>query len=59
MRPGDGCGAVRRAVVDDEDRCLGKGGVELVEDGGEVALLVPGGDEDDGAGLGHRAEVRG
>jgi hypothetical protein len=36
------------AVVDDEDVDLGKLAVELVEDRGEVLLLVPGREEDEG-----------
>ena len=41
-------GAVGRAVVDHEHVRIGKLPVQLVEDGRQVLLLVPGRDEDDG-----------
>ncbi len=49
---GDGRRSVRRAVVDDEDGAVRKLGVQLVEDGRKVCLLVPGGDEDQRVGHG-------
>jgi hypothetical protein len=42
--------SVRRAVVDDEDVRVRQAGAKLLEDGGEVLLLVPGRDEDEGLG---------
>ena len=39
--------AVGRAVVDDEHVGVGQLGAQLVEDVGQVVLLVPGGDEDE------------
>ena len=50
--------AVRRSVVDDEHVGLGKLLVQLVENGGEVVLLVPGGDEDERVGHGERVRRR-
>ena len=47
---GHGCGRVGRAVVDHEHIAAGQHGGELCEDGGEVRLFVPGGNEDDGVG---------
>ena len=55
---GDGGRSVRRAVVDDEDGALRKLGVQLVEHGREVRLLVPGGDEDERVGHGMTRDVR-
>jgi acyl-CoA thioester hydrolase len=46
-RLGDGRGLVGRAVVDDEDVDVRQFQVELVEHRGEIAFLVPGGDEDE------------
>ena len=48
---------VGRAVVDDEHVGVGQPGQELLEHGGEVPLLVPGGDEDDGVAAGTRGGV--
>ena len=50
--------AVRRAVVDDEDVGRGQPGMQLVEDGREVVLLVPGRDEDERVVTGMRRDAR-
>ncbi len=53
----NGGGRVRRAVVDHEHVRVGETGVQLLEHGGQAALLVPGGNEDDGVGVGHDGSV--
>ena len=47
MRARNGDRSVRRAVVDDEEVRVGELRRELGQDGAEVVLLVPGGDEDE------------
>ena len=54
---GDACRSVRRAVVDDEHRALGKAGVQLVEHRREVRLFVPGRDEDERVGRDHHSRL--
>src|SRR5213076_528511 len=49
----DSGGPVRRAVVDDHHVGVGQLGLQLVEHGRQVLLLVPGRDEDDG--VAHRS----
>jgi hypothetical protein len=60
MLPGDPGGPVSGTVVDDEQVGAGKPGSELVENGREVLLLVPGRDEDERVGaIGHHDERTG
>src|SRR5262245_43837064 len=54
VRPGDCSRFVGRAVVDDEQIRLRELLGELRQDGAEVVLLVPGGDEDERVGHGRR-----
>jgi hypothetical protein len=54
---GDVGRSVRRAVVDHQHVRLRQLSTQVVEDSGEVRFLVPGGDEDDGLGLGHAARL--
>ena len=49
---------VRRAVVDDEDVGRRQARAELVQDGRDVVLLVPGRDEDEGVVLRHARDAR-
>lgn len=44
---GQAAGAVRRGVVDDENRGLGQSIVDGRDDGGQVLYLIVGGDDDE------------
>ncbi len=52
-----GC-RVRRAVVDDEDVGRRQAGVQLVQNGRDVVLLVPRRDEDEGVVFRHAPDAR-